>query len=77
MNLLEINVFILGFGNPVAMKLLFSRNLWSENYVRITPNIRFFGHGAVLAGIILYSRNLTSRMVIHLQCQTISFFSIF
>ena len=30
-NKLEINVFILGFQNPVAMKLLFSRNLWSEN----------------------------------------------
>ena len=31
MNLLEINVFILGFENPGAMKWLFSRNLWSRN----------------------------------------------
>ena len=31
MNLLEINVFILGFGTLVAMKLLFSRSLRSEN----------------------------------------------
>ena len=29
-NKLEINVFILGFGNPVAMKLLFSWSLSSE-----------------------------------------------
>ena len=31
MNLLEINVFILGFENPGAMKWLISHNLWSEN----------------------------------------------
>ena len=40
MNLLEINVFILGFeSEPGAMKLLFSRSLWSANYTTLPqPN---------------------------------------
>ena len=41
MNLLEINLFILGFRNPVAMKLQFSWSLRNENQLRPAPPRRF------------------------------------